>query len=329
MNYTDYDNSLWKTASWMDVFLHGRGKQATFSQTHSGILSERYVHQIDDYHEIAGLKRKLFWQSPFDNLTTNFLRIGLLGFMERMLCQMTVLSPSKLKVYSPRQLMNSLSNGTGMFSGLYRENAIGMLQLGFAHALPASLSQEIDPKTNTVVISPFKYLGTSFLFNLLAMPLQISKLSLFNNLNWKGLFSQKLFSPSLLRAHATYSASNSLFIGSLAYVYSKDWSPQSLLLLPLSLGFYIGSVTSYVDLQRGVGFKTEAFSSILRSNLGRGMFGLLTLVNLGIGFRFFGMASHKRLKADYIEENEAKGRFQSYELRTRHLTTTEGYNRLK
>ena len=329
MNYTDYDNSLWRTGTWIDKFLHGRGKQATFSSTHSGLLSERYVHQIDDYHEIAGLKRKLFWQSPFDNLTTNFLRIGLLGFLERMVCQMTLLSPSKLRLYSPRQLMNSLSNGNGMFSGLYRGNAVGMLQFGLVHALPASLAQEIDPETNTVIISPFKYLGASVFFNLLAMPLQLSKLSLFNNLSWKCLLSSQAFSSQLFRAHMTYSVSNSLFVGSLAYVYSKDWSPQSLLLLPLSLGFYLGSLQSYVDFQRAVGIKTEAFTSIMRSNLGRAMFGFFALVNMGVGFRYFGMASHKRIKMDYIEENEAKGLFPAYELRTRHFRISEGYNRLK
>lgn len=329
MEYTDYDNTLWTTGNWIDRFLHGRGKQATFSSSHSGLLSNRFVHQVDEYYELPAFKRKLFWQSPFDNLTTNFLRVGLLGFLERMVCQMTLLSPSKLKVFSPRQLMNSLSSGNGMYFGLYRGNGIGMLQFAFAHALPASLSQTIDPDTNTVVISPLKYLGLSFLFNLLAMPLQITKLSLFNNMNWRSLFCPQKLNSSVLRAHVTYSATNSLFIGSLAYIYSKDWSPSSLLLLPLSLGLYLGSLQSYVDFQNSFKLKTERFNSIVRSNLGRGMFSVLLLANLTVGFRYFGMASHDRIKKDYIEEHEAKGMFKGYALRTKQFTMIEGYNRLK
>jgi len=286
-------------------------------------LTQRYVHKIDDYYEISALKRKLFWQSPFDNFQVNFLRVGLLGFLESMVFQMTLLSSSKLSLYSPKQLMNSLSRGSGLLSGIYRANLYSMVQFGLVHALPASQAQYVDSETKTVVINYPKYLGMSFLMNLVLMPLQMRKLDLlrFN--------TKSQLTPLALKSHAIYSAKNSLFVGSLAYLFSKDWSLQSLLIAPLSLAYYVTSIHSYTEFQRSAGVKTERLYTIIRSNLSRKMFGVFLLANMFAGYRYFGFASHDRIKSDYINENEAKGMMGSYAHRTRQFRERANYNQKK
>ena len=332
MEYNDYEHPIMTAFLKTNRFLHGRGYQYTLSCKHLGVKPQRSVHKIDDYYEIAALKRKLFWQSPLDNFQTNFLRVGLLGFLEAMTFKMTILSSSKLSLWNPRNLMNSLSTGNGLVRGLYKGNLYGMLQFGLAHALPAAWSQRVNEKTNTVVIDPVKYIGYSTLMNFLLYPLNMCKLLMYNNPVNAFLLSKLkcgLSNPNTIGSHIKYSIKNSFFIGVLAYLFSKDWSLESFLIAPATLAYYITSVQNYSDFQKSFGNKTERISTILRSNLGRSMFGLLLLVNFGIGYRYFGMTSHERIKSDYINENEAKGMLPSYAHRTRQFRDLEKYNRNK
>jgi hypothetical protein len=332
MEYHDYDQPIWTAYRWMNRFLHGRGFQYTQSCKHLGIKTQRSVHKIEDYYEIAAKKRKLFWQSPLDNFQTNILRVGLLGFLECMTFKMTALSASKLSLWNPRNLMNSLSTGQGLVKGLYKGNGYAMVQFGLAHALPASLSQRVCEKTNTVVIDPFKYIGYSAMINLLLYPLQVAKLMMYNNpisLRLDSNLKAALCSNRALSSHLMYSAKNSFFVGSLAYLFSKDWSFESLLIAPVTLAYYVTSVQNYTDFQKSFGLKTERISTILRSNLGRNMFAFMVLMNFGIGYRYFGMASHDRIKSEYIHENEAKGMMPGYAHRTRQFRDRRLHNKNK
>lgn len=327
MEYNDYDTNIWSAATWFSRFLHGRGMQATFACKDTGILSHRSVYKIDEHYEIPALKRKLFWQSPLDNFQVNLIRVGLLGFLERMTFQMTLLKPTKLESFSPRQLMNSLSVGRGLMPGIYRGNGLGMLQFGLVHALPASLSQKIDPKTNTVIIHPLKYFMYSFGMNLLTMPLQVAKLNLYNGAN--NMLKLNLLSIRLIPNHLLYSAKNSLLIGSVAYCFSKDWGLESLAIFPLTLALYLGSIQTNINFRRTMNLSSESLLQITRSNLSRSLFSLIVLVNFTMGYRFFGMTSHERIKSDYINENEARGMMKAYKFRTKHFRRAEYFNKSK
>lgn len=329
MEYNDYKPILLRASDWIQNFLHGRGKLAADSSILDGVYSDRNVQKMDDYYEIPARKRKLFWQTPFENFQTNILRVGLLGFLERMLFQMTLLSPSKLSLFSPKSLMNSIPKRTNAWNGLYRGNGLAILQFYFAHAIPASKAQKINSKTNTIVIDPVDYFKYSFIFNILFAPVQFMKLQLYNNISNKFTWKSGWLSQSFLRAHLFYSVQNTLFVGSLAYLFSKDWSLCSLLIAPLTFGMYLSSLQTNIDFQKSFGVKSENLIKISKSNLGRGMFSLLLLVNFVAGFRYFGMASHERLKADFIRENEAKGLLNSYLFKTKQFREEEKFNRVK
>jgi hypothetical protein len=287
------------------------------------------VGRIDDYHDIAAYKRKLFWQTPADNFQTNILRVGLLGFLDRMVYQMSLLSGDKLRLYSPGQVMKSLSLGRGMTSGLYKGNGVAMLQFAVTHALPATCAQKVDPRTNTVVVDWSRYVFCSFALNLFAAPLQMAKLALYNNQSMKSVLCRTNWTGSFLKSHLLYSAHNSAFVGILAYLFSQDWSPQSLLIAPASLAFYFSSVHRNIDFQQSSGLTTERFNNIIRSKLGRSMFSVILLANLFAGYRYFGMTSHGRIKEEYVHNHEAKGMLDDYYLRTRQFRDDVGYNKAK
>lgn len=329
MEYYDYDSWGTKTLERIDRYLHGRGKHISNTSIHNGLISDWQVQRIDDYYELPALKRKFFFQSPFDNFQTNIFRVGMLGFLERMTFQLSLLQVSKLNTYSPKNLMNCLSQGKGMLKGIYKGNGLAMLQFGLVHALPASYAQKVDSETNTVKIDMMKYFSLSFLFNVLAAPLQMAKLGLYTNKSIKASLCPSLLTPSFAFSHLLYSAHNSLFIGTLAYLFSQDFTPQSLLIAPVSLAYYLSSIHRNINIQKGLNLQPERVHTVLKSNLGRSMFPVLLLANCFAGFRYFGFMNHGRMMEEYVHENEAKGMFKGYELRTKQFRDWERYNRVK
>ena len=338
MELADYEPWYQSLVKKTNYFLSSRGKQATQSADIFELEARRQVGDIDYYNSLPTLKRKLFYQTTSENFQTNLVRVGLFGILEKLVFHLPSLSTASLNLFDYKAVAGSLKGKSNYLFGTLKGNGLHMTQFYFTHAVAANWSQTVNQKTGFVQINPIKYFATAFIMNLLAFPLAFSRLHLYENPN--STFRQALstigkrfkhpdpmVAARMVSRHINNSFATSGLICGLAYFGSKDFSIETLALLPLTGAYYMYLISDSINFRAKESIANDhTVVRIAKSNAGRSLFAVLLLINVFAGYRYAGFSSHDRINEDYTAKHEIQGMFAGYMQRTKHFRESRRYN---